>query len=317
MKALSVVSEDFGTIAGVMLRAFGVSALIVAGAVLLLCFEEVLCARIQMRPRRGFSAFFVDPVKLFLKNTVVPDGAKKKVFIAAPVFAVSVALFYFFLLPFDPQMALQPESGMLYLTTLSTIGVYAFVVGAWSGGSRFTFFGAMRMLAQILSCQLVLAFTVACLLMTANGGKSGMWYVFPHFPLFVLFLLCAAMITAQSPFRSPKAMRGLSSGLYAEYGGWLFWLSETGETLNRLLLSVMAVYLFFDGTAAPFGITALPPFAWLTVKTAAVVFFMTLLRLGLSDCRTDSLTSFSYRVLLPFAAGWTMLTAGVLLVAEG
>lgn len=309
--------NDFLPVADVLSHAVLISVAIVAGSIVFLWFEEALCARIQMRPSRGFLPFFVDPIKLFLKKACIPEGAKKRVFVAAPVFAVSVALFYFFLLPFDPQMALQPESGMLYLTTLSTIGVYAFIVGAWSGGSRFTFFGAMRMLAQILSCQLVLAFTVVCLLMTAAGGKSGVWYVFPHFPLFVLFLLCAAMVTAQSPFRSPKAMRGLSSGLYAEYGGWLFWLTETAETLNRVLLSVMAVYLFFDGTAAPFGLTVLPPFVWLTVKTAAVVFLMTLMRTGFSDCRTDVLMSFSYRVLLPFVAGWTMLTAAVLLLIGG
>lgn len=286
--------------------------------------RERLQACVEMRRPQSLKRIFCRFCSLMLKRPAVPDMAQKTLFVAAPLFAVVFALFFFFFMP-DGQINVYQDSSLLYFLFASSCGVYAFITGGWSSASRFSFFGAVRLIAQSLACQLVLAVVVVTVLMTAGGSELSfvmhaqehLWFIVPHFPLFVLYLMASAMMLAQAPFGSPKSTRELAGGVYAEYSGALLALFLIAENILLLLCSVVASVLFLGGTQPLFGIDILPSVVWLGLKTVLVIFVLTLMRCALPSWRTDRIMHISFKMCLPFALIWLTMTAVVLSVVQG
>ncbi len=287
---------------------------IVFAAMLLQFFEERLTARIQMRPPRKVCAFFAQPVKAFFKEPFVPLTAQKAAYLSAPVLALTLAVFFCFFLPF--KTGFETSFGALYLMFAAPFCVYAFVLGAWGSGSRFAFFGAVRMIAQILPAQLIMGFIVCSVLISAGSAdvreimsaQKKIWFAVPHLPLFALYLPCAAMTIVQTPFNSPKAARGLASGVYAEYGGMPYQMMKTAESVLELLLAALGVILFLGGASSAWG--------WL-LKTTAVAFALTVMKAAMSDVKTELLMRESFKTVLPFTVLWLFLTAAAVLFFDG
>lgn len=290
------------------------AALTVFSAVVLTVFEERLTARIQMRPPRKAFAFFADILKAFFKEPFVPLNAQKAAYLSAPVFALASAVFFCFFL--SAGSVFETSFGALYLLFAAAFCVYAFVLGAWGSGSQFAFFGAVRMIAQTLPAQLILSFIVCSVLVSAGGAdvseimraQEKMWFIVPHLPLFLLYLPCAAAVVVQTPFNSPKAARGLASGVYAEYGGMSYWMLKTAESVLLLLLSAFGVILFLGGAESAA--------AWV-LKTGAVVFVLTVMKVSLSDIKTGVLMRAGFTAVLPFAVVWLFATAAVVSLRGG
>lgn len=308
------VFQDFKPSTEVCGSALRYAALIVFSSVLLRIFEERLTARIQMRPPRKAFAFFAEPVKAFFKEPFVPSNAQKAAYLSAPVFALATAVFFCFFLSVGSDF--ETSFGALYLLFAAPFCVYAFVLGAWGGGSRFAFFGAVRMIAQALPAQLILSFIVCSVLVSAGSAdvseimkaQKKMWFIVPHFPLFLLYLPCAAAAVVQTPFNSPKAARGLASGVYAEYGGMPYWMLKTAESVLLLLLSAFGAILFLGGAESVW--------AWV-LKTGAIVLVLTVMKVSLSDVKTGLLMRAGFNAVLPFVVAWLFATAAVVSMLQG
>lgn len=306
--------NDFAPLAKVCGKAVPYAALFVAAAILLRIFEERLTARIQMRPPRKAFAFFADAVKAVFKEPFVPLDAQRIVYLTAPAAALTLAVFFCFFLPVG--IGFETSFGALYLLFAASFCVYAFVLGAWGGKSRFAFFGAVRMIGQILPAQLILGFIVCAVSVSAGStdlceimaAQSGLWFIVPHFPLFLLYLPYAAMTVVQTPFNAPKAARGLASGIYAEYGGMPYWMMKTAEAVLELLLSAFGTVLFLGGAASVWG--------WV-LKTGAVACALTVMKAALSDVKTELLMRASFKTVLPFTVVWLFATAAFVLTVEG
>lgn len=301
-------------------RAFGWCVLILTAALIMRWGREKIKAAVEMRPSRGLVQICRQACVTALKKNAVPQRARKKLYVAAPLFALVFALFFFFVLPVNGRESPHYDFGLLYLTFVASCTTYAFIAGGWSGATRYGFFGAVRLIAQSLACQLILAAVFVTVLMSAGTGdlyriiqaQAGAWFAFVHFPLFVLYLLCVAMLTAQAPFGAPKSERDLAGGVYAEYGGFPYLLFLMGEDVLTLLCAVSGAVLFLGGTLPVFGIGGVPAVVWLGGKTAAVVFVLTLMQTALPAWRTDRLMNMCFKAFLPLALAWLAGTAVVL-----
>lgn len=311
---------ELAPIGNVMLRVFLYCCVILLAGLLTFWEQEFVRARIEIRSTRSVFRLFKQTCMLLLKQTYVPEHAQKRLFVAAPLFAFVFSLFFFFFLPINQKYFLHPDFSLLYLLFAGSCGTYAFITGGWSGATRFSFFGAVRMIAQSLACQSILAVVVMTILMTAGASdlysviraQRKIWFVLPHFPLFVLYLWSSAMLLGQAPFEAPKSKRELAGGVYAEYGGSLYLLFLISENILMLLCAALGSILFLGGTNPLFATAVIPPALWLLLKTVVFLFVLTLMKYVLPSWRTDKLMNMCFKSFLPFALIWLAITASVL-----
>lgn len=289
-----------------------------------LCWgTERLQARMEMRRSLSIKQLFCRLCVRLLKCPAVPEQAQKILFVSAPMFSFVFSLFFFFFMPVGSKYLPHPDVGMLYFLFAASGGVYAFIIGGWSSASRFSFFGALRFVAQSLACQPILALVVVTILMTAGGSdlqsvmraQQYVWFIVPHFPLFILYILSVAMMLAQAPFGSPKSDLELAGGIYSEYSGALYVLFLISENILLLLCAVMGSFLFLGGTMPFFGLDY--PEAVLMMKTLFLLFVFTLIKETLPSWRTDKIMHIGFKICLPFALVWLTVTAGTLYFIQG
>ena len=100
----------------------------------------------------GLGQPLADGLKLFIKETILPAGANKTVFIMAPMLTFILSLIAWAVIPFDSGMVLADINvGVLYLFAISSLGVYGVIMAGWASNSKYAFLGALRSAAQMVS----------------------------------------------------------------------------------------------------------------------------------------------------------------------
>ena len=274
-----------------------------------------------------------DGVKLFLKETVIPASANRGVFIAAPCITFILALVAWAVIPFDHQMVLADINvGILYLFAISSLGVYGILMAGWASNSRYAFLGAMRSAAQMVSYEVSMGFVIITVLLSvgslnlsdivmAQKGDYGMfnWFVFPLFPMAVVFFISTLAETNRHPFDLPEAEAELVAGYNVEYSAMTFALFFLGEYANMILMSGMTAILFLGGWMSPFDFapfTWIPGPIWLAFKIVAILFIFLWVRATFPRYRYDQLMRLGWKIFLPLSLFWVVFTAGFLLVFD-
>lgn len=269
-----------------------------------------------------------DGVKLLFKETVIPSGANKVVFIAAPMVTFILSLVAWAVIPFDDGMVLADINvGILYLFAISSLGVYGIVMAGWASNSRYAFLGALRSAAQMVSYEISIGFVIITVLLCVGSlnvsdvvrAQKDLWFAVPLLPMFVIFFISALAETNRAPFDLPEAEAELVAGYNVEYSAMTFALFFLGEYANMILMSGLTTILFLGGwlppiDAAPFN--WLPGPIWFGLKVALVLFFFLWVRATFPRYRYDQLMRLGWKVFLPASLFWVVLTAGVL-VATG
>lgn len=217
----------------------------------------------------GLLQSFADGLKLFLKETIIPAGANKFIFLLAPCLTFILALVGWAVIPFDAGMVLADINvGVLYLFAVSSLGVYGIIMSGWASNSRYAFLGSMRSAAQMVSYEVSIGFVLVTVLMCAQSlnlsevvlaqkdgflGVNG-YFFSPLFPMFIIFLISAHAETNRPPFDLPEAEAEIVAGYQVEYSSMAFALFFLGEYANIILMCAMTVILFFGGW--------LPPVEW-------------------------------------------------------
>ncbi len=269
-----------------------------------------------------------DGLKLFLKETVVPSGANKVVFVMAPMVTFVLAMIGWAVIPFGPGLVLANINvGVLYLFAISSLGVYGIIMAGWASNSRYAFLGALRSSAQMVSYEISMGVIILCVLVTAGTlnlseiveAQRGLWYFIPHFPMFMIFIASILAETNRHPFDLPEDEATLVTGYNVEYSSMAFALFFLGEYANMILLSGMTSVLFLGGWLPPFDIFPLnliPGPVWLILKICFVLFIYFWARATLPRYRYDQLMRLGWKVFLPLSLAWLVLTSGVLVAFD-
>ncbi|WP_281016547.1 MULTISPECIES: NADH-quinone oxidoreductase subunit NuoH [unclassified Minwuia] len=278
-----------------------------------------------------------DGAKLLLKETVFPTGADKTVFVAAPMLTFILALIGWAVIPFDSGWVLADINvGVLYLFAISSLGVYGIVMAGWASNSRYAFLGAMRSAAQMVSYEVSIGFVIITVLLFAGtlnlseiveaqssagiasllgleqGGILG-WYVWPLFPMFIIFFISALAETNRHPFDLPEAEAELVAGYQVEYSSMTFALFFLGEYMNMILMSGLTALLFLGGWHSPIpGETFIPGVIWFALKISFLLFVFIWVRATLPRYRYDQLMRLGWKVFLPVSLGAVVFYSGVL-----
>jgi NADH-quinone oxidoreductase subunit H len=266
---------------------------------------------------------FADGLKLLMKETVLPSGANKVVFLVAPVLMFTLALVAWAVIPFDDGIVLANINvGILYLFAISSLGVYGIIMAGWASNSRYAFLGALRSAAQMVSYEVSIGFVIITVLLLVGSlnlsdivrAQRPVWFAVPLFPMFVIFFISGLAETSRTPFDLPEAEAELVTGYNVEYSAMTFALFYLGEYANIILMSTMVTILFLGGWLAPFDappFTWIPGPAWFAAKIALTLFVFLWVRATFPRYRYDQLMRLGWKVFLPMSLAFVVLTAAV------
>ncbi len=269
-----------------------------------------------------------DGLKLLMKETVIPSGANRVVFVAAPIITFMLSLVAWAVIPFDAGVVLANINvGILYLFAISSLGVYGIIMAGWSSNSRYAFLGGLRSAAQMVSYEVSIGFVIVSVLLCVGSlnlsdiveAQKTVWFALPLFPMFIVFFISGLAETNRSPFDLPEGESELVAGFFVEYSSMTFALFYLGEYANMILMSAMTSILFLGGWLAPFNIQ---PFtgvlahlwaaAWFFAKMAFVLFCFLWMRATMPRFRYDQLMRLGWKVFLPLSLAWLVATAAFL-----
>ena len=259
-----------------------------------------------------------DGFKLLIKETVMPSNANKFIFILAPVITFVVSLMGWVIIPYDKYSMLSELSvGVLYLFAVSSLGVYGIIMSGWSSNSKYSFLGALRSAAQMVSYEVSIGFIIVTLglccgsfnLQTIIYSQTNTWFLIPFFPLFLMFFVSGLAETNRHPFDLPEAEAELVSGYNVEYSAMGFALFSLGEYANMLLMSSLNVILFFGGWLPLFTfLKIIPGSIWFGLKICFFVILFVVMRAALPRYRYDQLMNLGWKVFLPVSLAYLMFT---------
>jgi NADH-quinone oxidoreductase subunit H len=265
-----------------------------------------------------------DGLKLLMKETVIPSGANRVVFVAAPMVTFTLALAAWAVIPFGAGIVISNiNAGILYLFAISSLSVYGIIMAGWASNSRYAFLGALRSAAQMVSYEVSIGFVLVTVLLCAGSlnlsdivmAQRHVWFVIPLLPMAVVFFISGLAETNRAPFDLPEGESELVAGYFVEYSAMTFALFFLGEYGNMIMVSAMTAILFLGGWLAPFGVapfTWVPGIIWFLAKTALMMFVILWVRATFPRFRYDQLMRLGWKVFLPFSLFWLVLTAGVL-----
>jgi len=278
---------------------------------------------------------FADAIKLLAKETVVPSGASPVVFFLAPMVTFSLAMIAWAVIPVGEGWVISDINvGILYLFAVSSLGVYGVIMAGWASNSRYSFLGAMRSAAQMVSYEVSIGFVMITVLVTAGtlnlsgivesqrGSLFGIlpgWYFIPHLPMFIIFFVSVLAETNRHPFDLPEAESELVAGFMTEYSSMGFALFFLGEYANMIMMSAMVTILFLGGWLPPYYVmpfTLVPGVVWFGLKVAFCLFVFIWVRATFPRYRYDQLMRLGWKVFLPFSLIWLVLTAGFMFVFD-
>jgi NADH-quinone oxidoreductase subunit H len=268
---------------------------------------------------------FADAIKMLTKETIIPSGANRVLFIMAPVLTFTLAMLAWAVIPVNDGWAIADINvGVLYLFAISSLGVYGIIIAGWASNSKYAFLGALRSAAQMVSYEVSMGFVLVTVLLCVGSlnltdivrAQTKVWFFIPLFPMFIIFFISALAETNRAPFDLPEGESEIVAGFFVEYSAMSFGLFFLGEYANMILMSAMTSILFLGGWLPPLSLapfTWVPGPIWMILKICACLFTFIWVRATFPRYRYDQLMRLGWKVFLPFSLFWLVLTAGVLM----
>jgi NADH-quinone oxidoreductase subunit H len=305
-------------------------------------WERKLIGMIQIRvgPNRvgpvGLLQPIADGVKLLLKEIVIPAKANSALFVIGPIMTIMPALAAWSVIPFGPEVALaNVNAGLLLLLAITSMEVYGIIIAGWSANSKYSFMGAMRASAQMISYEIPMGFVMVVILMVsgslnfsdivaaqtrgtmaAHGLNILSWNWLPLLPLFVIYITSGLAECNRHPFDVVEGESEIVAGHMVEYSGMSYAMFMLAEYANMILISVLTAVMFLGGWQAPFSFLeiggAVGGFFWLALKAFLVVSLFIWVRGTFPRYRYDQIMRLGWKVFIPLTLVWLVLVAGVM-----
>ncbi len=270
-----------------------------------------------------------------LKEVIIPTGADRFLFLAAPILALAPALAAWAVVPFAAETVLADiNAGLLYILALSSMGVYGIIIAGWASNSKYAFLGAMRSAAQMVSYEIAMGFALVGVLIAAGSLNLGdivraqdggilTWFWLPLLPLFVIYFISGVAETNRAPFDIAEGESEIVAGFHVEYAGMSFALFFLAEYTNMILISVLAAIMFLGGWLSPFqGFPLLeslfawvPGMAWLLAKTSIFLFLFLWFRATFPRYRYDQIMRLGWKVFIPITIAWLVVAAVLVMLS--
>ena len=310
-------------------------------------WERKLIGWIQIRvgPNRvgplGLLQPIADALKLLFKEIIIPSKAAKGLFVIGPIMTIMPALAAWSVVPFGPQAVLaNVNAGLLMLLAITSMEVYGIIIAGWASNSKYSFMGAMRASAQMISYEIPMGFVMVIVLMVSGslnfidivGGQQigyfadkGVnflsWNWLPLLPIFIVYFISGLAETNRHPFDVVEGESEIVAGHMIEYSGISFAMFFLAEYANMILVSALAVVMFLGGWSAPISWSLLgmdtPSFIqqtmafwnwfWLFFKTFCVVTCFLWVRATFPRYRYDQIMRLGWKIFIPITLIWLVI----------
>ena len=313
-------------ILNLLLKSLGILVPLLISVAYLTLLERKFMASMQQRKGPNVIGFFgllqpfADGLKLLIKETVLPSSSNVGIFILAPILTFLLSLLTWCVLPIGYNLVfVDLNVGILYLLGISSLGVYGIIMAGWSSNSKYAFLGSLRSAAQMISYEVSMGLIIISVLICAGSlnltdivlAQKEVWYIYPLFPLFVMFFISGLAETNRAPFDLPEAEAELVSGYNTEYAAIGFALFFLGEYANMILMCSTLSILFLGGWFAPFFfVSFIPDIIWFGIKVTLLLVGFIWVRAAFPRYRYDQLMRIGWKIFLPFALGWVILLVG-------
>jgi NADH-quinone oxidoreductase subunit H len=298
------------------------------GVAYLTLFERRVMGAIQLRKGPnivgpfGLWQPFADAIKMLMKETIIPTGADRTLFIIAPMITFGLAVVAWAVIPVNNHWAVADINvGILYLFAVSSLGVYGIIIAGWASNSKYAFLGALRSAAQMVSYEVSMGFVIVTVLVCVGSlnlndivlAQRHIWFAIPLFPLFIIFFISGLAETNRAPFDLAEGESEIVAGFFVEYSAMSFALFFLGEYANMILISGMTTTLFLGGWLSPIPFvpfTLVPGVLWFLLKVLVCLFVFVWIRATLPRLRYDQLMALGWKVFLPISLAYLVIVAG-------
>lgn len=273
----------------------------------------------------GFLQPIADGLKLFLKEIIVPTSSSTFLFILSPIFTLFSSILLWLVIPFNRNVLLLDFSySMLFLLATSSLAVYGIIFSGWASNSKYAFLGGLRSTAQMISYEVTISFIWLVISLMGNTlslseivkkQEETTWFIFPLFPLWIIFFIIILAETNRAPFDLPEAEAELVAGYNVEYSSIAFALFFLGEYANMALMSSISTLFFFGGWLSPFFF---PINAYLSfgLKVSLHLIFFIWVRATFPRYRYDQLMKLSWKKLMPISIVFLLLFVFIIYVIK-
>ncbi len=233
-------------------------------------------------------------------------------------------------MPFGPDVVLaNVNAGLLLLMAVTSMEVYGIIIAGWSSNSKYSFMGAMRASAQMVSYEIAMGFVLVIVLMVSGSlnltdivnaqnkgvfAKSGInflsWNWLPLLPMFVIYLVSGLAECNRHPFDVVEGESEIVGGHMVEYSGMSYAMFYLAEYANMILIGVLATLMFLGGWASPMAVLDfVPGWMWLGIKTFFIVSLFIWTRGTFPRYRYDQIMRLGWKVFIPLTLVYLVFVA--------
>src|ERR1700742_890909 len=323
-------NTDVGLVILTFIEALALLVPLLIGVAYLTYAERKVLAAMQLRKGPnvvgpfGLWQPFADALKMLMKETIIPTGSNRFLFLIAPMLTFGLAMLAWAVIPVDEGwVSANINVGILYLFAISSLGVYGIIIAGWASNSKYAFLGAMRSAAQMVSYEVSMGFVIVTVLMCAGSqnlndivlAQRHLWYAIPLFPMLIIFFISGIAETNRAPFDLAEGETEIVAGFFVEYSAMTFALFFLGEYANMILVSAMTTLLFLGGWLSPVPFapfTLVPGVIWFVLKVFFMFFLFAMAKAIVPRYRYDQLMRLGWKVFLPLSLAMVVIVAGVL-----
>jgi NADH-quinone oxidoreductase subunit H len=293
--------------------------------------------QVRIGPNRvgpwGMLQPIADALKLLTKEILVPTAASKGLFVMGPVLTIMPAMAAWAVIPFGPDVALANiNAGLLFVMAITSMEVYGVVIAGWASNSKYSFLGAMRASAQMVSYEIAMGFCLVVVLMVSasmnltdivTGQGKGQfaamglnflsWNWLPLLPIFVVYIISGLAETNRHPFDVVEGEAEIVAGHMVEYSGMSYAMFYLAEYANMWLISILAAIMFLGGWLSPIDSALfnwIPGWIWLGLKTCIVVSLFIWVRATFPRFRYDQIMRLGWKIFIPVTLVWLIVVGG-------
>jgi NADH-quinone oxidoreductase subunit H len=327
---MSFFNTDFGIVILTLLESLAIIVPLLIGVAYLTYAERKVLGAIQLRKGPnvvgpfGLWQPFADALKMLFKETIIPAGSDRGLFILAPMITFGLAVVAWAVIPVNDHWAVANINvGILYLLAISSLGVYGIIIAGWASNSKYAFLGALRSAAQMVSYEVSMGFVIVTVLLCVGSlnlndivlAQRHIWFAIPLLPMFVIFFISGLAETNRAPFDLAEGDTEIVAGFFVEYSAMSFALFFLGEYANMILISGTTTVLFLGGWLSPLPFapfTWIPGVFWFLFKVFACLFVFLWVRATLPRYRYDQIMALGWKVFLPISLGYLVIVASAL-----